>query len=314
MKNETAKAINEILDRVEESAILSSGYKPGDNVVLFLDHAVNEMSGSKIEDLWGPGWSVFLAMMIDRLERPVSAEITMSGMKAVLCNMIGHSEITPALAMVTKTGLPVGGVSNPIDIPDFTTENQITLASKVCNDLDIASPTEVSYLYDALGVGTTPKDAALLYGLKIPGKPIASRNIPSMLRNLESRRAFKAVEEAVLQTEKAAEQTKKVVTRCQGDITSAIQLDSTEQIAEQVRQAVYQLQRGAVEAAQATAEAVKATIEAEQGMAKTMRDIALAHRHKDQVVITQTVGHTPPTQSTSRVIRYIQRMFRKKSY
>ena len=290
MKTETTNTVTEFLSDVEENAILSSEYNPGDNIDLLLEHVVCEMTCGTIEDLWGPVWATFLAVVIDRLKHPVSDELAMSGMKGVLSRMVGHSNVTPVSSMSVNTGLSIGGISSPVDIPELTTEKQLTLASKVCVSLDIATPVELKHLYDALGVGTTPKDAALLYGLKGSDKPIGPHSIPSMMRNLKSRSAFKAVELAAIKTERAAELTKMAVVRCAGDIMIAFrQANSIEQIAEEVNLAILQLQRGATEAEHATAEAVSATIMAEQGFASTMRDITEAHRSMDYLTHTQIV-------------------------
>ena len=179
----TEQSIAKLLNDIMESAVISSDYKPGGSITLLLEHIITSMLHiDKVEDLWGPEWSVFLVMLTDRIRPAVSSEISVLGIREILCRMVGYSATTPSTALTVKTGLPDDEVDNIINLATSEVERYVEVATGICRDLDIPTPEEVSCMYDALGYMADPYEATRLYRLKpVTGKPITKYNASDMV-------------------------------------------------------------------------------------------------------------------------------------
>lgn len=175
--------IDKTLNDIMESAIISSGYESGGSITLLLEHTVNGMLDTdEVKDLWGPGWSVFLVMLADRIRPAVSSEASILGVREILCRMAGYSNTTPNPALAVKTRLPDDEVTNVINLDTFGVEQYVEVATGICKDLDIPTPDEVLCMYDALGYMADACEVTRLYRLKpVTGRPITKHNVSDMV-------------------------------------------------------------------------------------------------------------------------------------
>ena len=189
----TEQTINDTLNNIIESATLSSGYKPGDSITAFLVHVVSNITDiGKIEDLWGPEWSVFLAMVAKKIDPEISPDIVVSGLKDVLWRMTGSSDDTPASVMAEMLSLSVGDIERSMYVSDLITGIHHKIATDVCESISMPGPTETIYLHTALGDSSCPSEAAELCKLRPNGcKPITKDEIPHMSALMDARRLRK---------------------------------------------------------------------------------------------------------------------------
>ena len=286
--NVIEKDINKVLNNVMNSAMISSEYTPGDNISLFLEHVVNNIIyNSKIEDLWGPVWSLFLAVIADRMRPVVSPKIALMGIKDVLSRMVGHSDTTPGIAMAAKLGLPVDDILMSIDLSGSTTEQHLKIASVACNYLCIATPVEVAYLRTALDDTGCMLDLALLYKLKPDASKHMTRADIPMLLALKN--AKLTAERTAIRAEQVAEQAEQVAVRYQQEIAEVVQSTSDiELIAKQIEEATVRFQQKRAEATRATSKVLETSIEAERNVADATRGLLTS---------TPNVSATQPTQT-----------------
>ena len=164
------------------SAELSSGYKPGNDVGLYIEHVVgNLLSDDKIQDLWGPEWSLFLATVADKIRPEISTEVSVVGVKEVLYKMVGNSNTTPASVLGKKVGLSAGDIDRVMYVFDFASGYHGEIATRACDDLSVPTPVEVTYIYTALGEEATPYMAEKLCKIRpVDCRAIEKSDIPTM--------------------------------------------------------------------------------------------------------------------------------------
>ena len=209
----TEQSIAKLLNDIMETSVISSAYKPGESIAVLLEHIVtvvlynshNKSYADKVENLWGPGWSVFLVMIAHRINPSVSSELIMSGVKETLRLMVGHSDITPFSAIASETDIPHDEVGSSSILVIYEMPCYVDMATEICNDLGIPSPEEMLYMFHALGYESA-LEASQLYNMKTPdGKPITEHNAHDMATLM---RAKRAVKEAATQTEEVVKQIK----------------------------------------------------------------------------------------------------------
>ena len=190
----TEQSIDKILNDIMESAIISSDYKSGGSITLFLEHIVNGLiynksSVNKVEDLWGAEWSVFLIMIAHRIQPRVSRELILCGVKEILHRMVGYSGITPFTVIATKTGEPLDEVGSGAVLVIYEVAEHVDMATEICNDLGIHTPEEMMSMYRALGHESTI-EASQLCNMKTPdGEPITEYNACDMAMLMRVERA-----------------------------------------------------------------------------------------------------------------------------
>lgn len=174
--------ITKVIRESMKSAKLSSDYKSGNDIGMYIEHVVgNLLSDDKIQDLWGPEWSLFLAMIADKIRPIISTEVSVAGVKEVLYKMVGNSNTTPASVLGKKIGLSVGDVDRVMYVFDFMSSYHRDIATKACNELSIPTPAEVKYIYTALGSSATPHMAEKLCKLRpVDCRAIAKSDIPTL--------------------------------------------------------------------------------------------------------------------------------------
>lgn len=178
-----SEAVHGLVVKTVEEAVEKTGYREGDSPTPVLEETIKFLTGlDSIEELWGPRWSVFLVMLTDRARPAVSSKVSTLGIREILHRMVGYSDITPSTALAVKTGLPEDEVDNIINLATFEVEQYVEVATRVCEDLGIPTPEEVSCMYNALGYMADPYEATRLYRLKpVAGKSITEYNVSDMV-------------------------------------------------------------------------------------------------------------------------------------
>ena len=217
---ETKRTINKLLDNIMELATISSEYKYGDRIGLFLEHVIQNMvSSTNIGGLWGPKWSVFLACIAERMHPEIGNELAALGVEEVLRKMVGYSNIDPCPILAAKTGLSTDEVDSGVILDTCRPVRCMEIVIKSCNILDIPTPHELSYLYDALGPEASMPYIEQLYSLKpYSGKPISKDDIPKMMAKMKLEDAKQAIERAVMQSTKTVDQTDQSIVEYQQKI------------------------------------------------------------------------------------------------
>ena len=270
------QAVRTALSNAMNAAYISSDYNPVDNTALFLEHTVNNIIfNSNINDLWGPRWSLFLATVVDDIQPAVSRDVAVLAVTEVLRRMTGHLDIEPAETIARKTGV---SINDTVTSTIFSgSKQQVNIAKQACRALDIPSPLEVSYLYDAIGDTACPSDAEQLYKLKPDkGKPITEDDIPGMMAEMAVKRAKLIAERAAKRSKLAAEQTNQVVIRHQQEILAILRTAPvTEQGNKRVGQIMDQLQRESAEATNESITALRELIQAEREVARAEKELEI---------------------------------------
>ena len=175
------QSINEVLRNAINSVMKDINYKTDNDVGMVIERVVEKMLGDnvKVKDLWGPEWSVFLALIATKVQPKISKEAAKSGVKEVLYKMVGNSNNTPSGVLGAKVGLSEDYVDRIIYAFEIISEYHNDIATEACNDLSIPTPIEVSYIYTALGKDSNPEMAEKLCKIRpVDCRPIAKSDIP----------------------------------------------------------------------------------------------------------------------------------------
>ena len=130
-------------------------------------------------------------MVAKKIDPEISPDIVVSGLKDVLWRMTGSSDDTPASVMAEMFSLSIGDIERSMYVSDFTPETCSITATKACEDFSLPTPTEVSYLYIALGETACPREAAELCKLRpTDSKPITKDDIPAMSALMDAKKEY----------------------------------------------------------------------------------------------------------------------------
>lgn len=158
-------------------------------------------------------------MVASRIRPEVSPEIVESGVKDILVRMVGCSDTTPNTALSIVTWSAVTAVDKSLSGNGFMKPQYMETAVKVCSDLGIPSPVEVTYLYNALGELSPPYEAKRLYEMKPDnGKPISKDDIPGMITRMKLGDAKQAIERVVARTKQTTTETNQSIVEYQQKI------------------------------------------------------------------------------------------------
>ena len=227
------KAIDKVLQDAMSSAAASTNYRPGDEIGIYLEHVVNNMVlDRKIGDIWGPEWSVFLAMVARKIDPEISSDIVVSGLKEVLCRMTGNSDATPTNVMARKLNLSIGDIERSMYISGLITGIHNKIATDVCESICIPGPIEVTYLHTALGDSSCPTEAAELCKLRPNScKPITKDEVPHLSALMDARRLHK---HESLQAKLIAKQIEELTEQYHSSLTRVADATAEEQRALQM--------------------------------------------------------------------------------
>ena len=159
MSAETTKdLVNTVLDNAINKAIEETNYRMGGDITPVLEEVVKSLSGtSSIEDLWGPDWILFLAIMADRICPIICFKRNLESVKDITRRMTGYTYKTPIRAIQDVVGVRVRDIdmvkNGGIDLVIL----HIKTTTLICEDLDIPSPLECDRLYSSLGMNVHPK-------------------------------------------------------------------------------------------------------------------------------------------------------------
>ena len=127
-----------------------------------------------------------MIIIASKIRPEVSPEIVESGVKDVLVRMVGGSDITPSVALSTVTWSTTTTVDKSLNSNGFMKPQYMETAVKICSDLGIPSPIEVTYLHNALGELSLPCEVKQLYEMRPDnGKSISKDDIPGMLTRMK---------------------------------------------------------------------------------------------------------------------------------
>ena len=186
---------SEILNAMD-AASTTTEYSPVKTTALFLEHTVNNITNSNINKLWGPKWSLFLAMIVDDIEPKVSIDVAVLAVTDVLRHMTGYLDIGPEETIAKKTSVSIEDVATSSIF--HGSEQQIYIAEQACMALNIPTPSEVSCLYDVLGNMACPSYADQLFKLSPGGcKSISKNDIPGILVKLKEKKMISDIVEII---------------------------------------------------------------------------------------------------------------------
>ena len=152
------------------------------DIGLCMTNVINAMlTDDNIEDLWGPEWSVFLALLVHKIQPDINRDTAVSVVKEVLLKMVGNSNATPSSVLGSKVGLSEGDVDRIMYVFDFMSSYHGEIATQACKELSIPTPIEVTYIYTALGDEATPYMADKLCEIRpVDCRAIEKSDIPTM--------------------------------------------------------------------------------------------------------------------------------------
>ena len=159
MCDEKTKAlVNPVLNNSISKAIEETNYRMGGDIVPVLEGIAKSLSGvSSIEELWGPNWILFLAIMADRICPIICFKRNLMGVKDITRRMTGYTYKTPISVIKGIVGVRVGDIdmikNGGIDLLML----HIKTTTLICEDLNIPSPLECDRIYSSLGTGVHPK-------------------------------------------------------------------------------------------------------------------------------------------------------------
>ena len=159
MSAETTKdLVNAVLDNAINKAIEETDYRIGRDITPVLEDVVKSLSGaSSIEELWGPVWVLFLAIIADRICPIICFKRNLESVEDITRRMTGYAYKTSISVIEDIVGVRVRDIdtikNGCIDLLML----HVKTTTLICEDLNIPSTLECECLYSSLGVGAYPK-------------------------------------------------------------------------------------------------------------------------------------------------------------
>ena len=175
------QSISTVLRDTVNLVLKDISYATDNDTGHIIERVVEKLLGDnvKVQDLWGPEWSVFLALIATKVQPKITKEAAKGSAKEVLYKMIGNSNKTPSGVLGAKVGLSADDVDRVIYAFEIMSEYHYDIATEACNELTIPTPEEVSYIYTALGKDSNPEMAEKLCRIRpVDCRPITKADIP----------------------------------------------------------------------------------------------------------------------------------------
>ena len=165
MENEKANTQEKFSKSVED-AIKETGFvEGGDTTPLLRKTLLNYLTLDSLENLWGPGWSLFVLYTVHATYGECGVKVSYASVKDVISKMTGYDETLPTY-LVGESGSVPGAPGTPTA---KRTEHALFLGTLICWELKVPGPVEVDYLFGVLGENATPVEAEALW-VANPGK------------------------------------------------------------------------------------------------------------------------------------------------
>ena len=175
------QSISTVLRDTVNLVLKDISYATDNDTGHIIERVVEKLLGDnvKVQDLWGPEWSVFLALIATKIQPKISKEAGKRSVKEVLYKMVGNSNKTPSGVLGAKVGLSADDVDRVMEVFEIMPPYLYEVATEACNELSLPTPEEVSYIYTALGKDSNPEMAEKLCKIRpVDCRPIAKSDIP----------------------------------------------------------------------------------------------------------------------------------------